>query len=266
VPVGCAYLPGAVWWDPARSASALTGPAELGGTGGDLEEPGREAVAAGDRGRVGACAVDGQREVAAQGGRGRTGPHQLTSWRGREPDGRGRAGWHPSEIACDRGREAPAAVVTPVDRRLAEDHLSPRPGDAGVARDDLPHPVHPVPRCPAPGADGSSADRPGDPPTARHPTTRWTWWPAGDPQHRTRIRSSGTPRRTVCPGTPRRADSERASGEAARSHRSAPSTLLIRRPGTRSLGSLTASAVLTCRCPTPCRIARRPPRTGHRRT
>ena len=89
-----------------------------------------------------------------------------------------------SGAACDRGREAPAgAVVTSADRRLAEDHLPRRPGDAGVARDDLPHPVHPVPRRVTQGADRASADRAGDPTPGRDPAARWSWWPAGDPQH-----------------------------------------------------------------------------------
>ena len=70
-----------------------------------------------------------------------------------------------------RGREAKTAVVASADRRLAEDHLPRRPGDAGVARDDLSHPVHPVPRRTTQGADRSSADQAGDPSPSRHPVT-----------------------------------------------------------------------------------------------
>src|SRR6476659_11459974 len=90
----------------------------------------------------------------------------------------------PAWVACDRGREAPAgAVVTSADRWLVEDHLPRRPGDAGVARDDLSHPVHPVPWRVAQGAHPASADRAGDPTPGGDPAARWSWWPAGDPQH-----------------------------------------------------------------------------------
>ena len=95
--------------------------------------------------------------------------------------------------ACHRGREAEAAVVTAADRRLAEGHLPRRPGDAGVARDDLPHPVHPVPRRAAQGADRASAHRAGDPTPSGHPAARWAWWPARDPQHLRTTRRSRRP-------------------------------------------------------------------------
>ncbi len=70
------------------------------------------------------------------------------------------------------------------DRRLAESHSPRRPGDAGVARDDLPHPVHPVTWCPAQGADCVSADRAGDPTSGRNPAAGWTWRPTGHSQYR----------------------------------------------------------------------------------
>src|SRR5215213_528844 len=44
-----------------------------------------------------------------------------------------------------------------------------RRGDAGVARDDLSHPVHPVPRRLTQGTDRSSADQAGHPTPSRHP-------------------------------------------------------------------------------------------------
>ena len=90
------------------------------------------------------------REVAGHGGRrrpawvprGHGGPEEL----GAGDSVQVLQARHPSEAGCHRGPEASATMVTPADRRLAEGHLSERPGDAGVARDDLPHPVHPVPR------------------------------------------------------------------------------------------------------------------------
>ena len=141
------------------------------------------------------------REVAAQGGRRgyRAASADQLAWaRARRPQ--------PCKLAtrpalrANRGREAPAgAVVTGADRWLVEGHLPRRPGDAGVARDDLPHPVHPVPWCAAPGADRASADRAGDSPPGGNPAPGWPWWPARDPQHlRTPRRGQTTER---YPGT-----------------------------------------------------------------
>jgi transposase, IS30 family len=180
-----AHLVRCVRRDPACSSAKVAGTVEFERAGRDLVWSGREPVAAGDRGGPGSGAVDGR-------SRGRR------SWRPGSvpgcPSGPGgvvagqtspgvQAG-NPSQIACDRGREAPAgAVVTGADRRLVEGHLSRRGGDAGVARDDLPHSVHPVPRCAAQGADGASADRAGDPPSGRHPAPGWPWGPAGNPPY-----------------------------------------------------------------------------------
>ena len=97
----------------------------------------------------------------------RTVRHRLTNWRGHGPDVPALQARDPAATAWNRGREAAtAAVVTAADRRLAEDHLPRRPGDAGVARDDLPHPVHSVPRRVTQGADRASAYRAGPPSAA----------------------------------------------------------------------------------------------------
>ena len=108
------------------------------------------------------------REVAAHGGRGRyrAAPADQQAWaRARRPQAC-KLATHPA-LRAIVGEQLKQRVVTAADRRLAEDHLSRRPGDAGVARDDLPHPVHPVPRRPTQGADRSSAHRAGDPTPGR---------------------------------------------------------------------------------------------------
>ena len=51
-----------------------------------------------------------------------------------------------------RDRQAPAAVVTPTDRRLAQACLPGRREPSRVTRDHLSHPVHPGARCPEEGA------------------------------------------------------------------------------------------------------------------
>ena len=143
------------------------------------------------------------REVAAHGGRDRyrAAPADQQAWaRARRPQAC-KLATHPP-IACDRGREAPAgAVVTSADRRLVEDHLPRRPGDAGVARDDLPHPVHPVPRRVAQGADRSSADRAGDPTSGRDPAARMVV--VAGPGSSTSPNAQPRPSTGRCPGTGR---------------------------------------------------------------
>ena len=138
------------------------------------------------------------REVAAHGGRGRyrAAPADQLAWVAGQASQGVQAG-NPSCATCHRGRPAEAEVVSAADRGLAEDHLPERPGDAGVARDDLPHPVHPVPRRFTQRAHGTSADRAGDPTSGGNPAARWAWGPARDPQH---LR---TTRRSRRPGSPR---------------------------------------------------------------
>src|SRR4051812_34618242 len=113
------------------------------------------------------------REVAAQGGQGgyRAAPADQLAW------ARARR-----RKACKLATR-PALRAISTDRWLVEDDLSRRPGDAGVARDDLPHSVHPVPRCPAPGTDRIPSDRPRHPTAGRNPAARRSWRPARDPQH-----------------------------------------------------------------------------------
>ncbi len=65
--------------------------------------------------------------------------------------------------------------------------------DAGVARDDLPHPVHPVPRRAPARADRASTDRAGDPTPGRNPAAGWSRWPTRDPQHLRTTRRSRRP-------------------------------------------------------------------------
>jgi hypothetical protein len=186
-----------------RPAARRRGPGRLsfGRAGGDLPWSGRGSVVADDRGGSGSFALDDQ-----PGGR-RTRWSGWVSGSSCRPAGvvagqasPGVQAGNPSPVACDRGREAPAgAVVTSADRRLAEDHLSRRGGDAGVARDDLLHPVHPVPRRLTQGTDRSPAHRPGDPTTGGDLATGRTWWPTGHPQH-LRTPAPLKPSTERCPG------------------------------------------------------------------
>jgi DNA-binding CsgD family transcriptional regulator len=102
------------------------------------------AIAAG----LGRAASTVSREVTAGGGRCGYRAAKADSWRGRGPGAGRRASWRPTLSCVTSGRAAEAEVVTAADRRLAEGHSPRRPGDAGVARDDLSHPVHPIPGCP----------------------------------------------------------------------------------------------------------------------
>ena len=157
------------------------GPAELGGTGGDLPGSGRgqslRAIAAGlgAHRRRSAARSPATAAVAGTAPRARTSAAWARATRPKacklatQPG----AGWH-------RGREAPTALVTPADRRLAEADLPRRPRDAGVAREHLPHAVRAVARRAAQGADRLPAHRPGDPTPARGPAARWSRRPARD--------------------------------------------------------------------------------------
>jgi hypothetical protein len=91
---------------------------------------------------------------------------------GIRPDPRRRAASRAPGVACDRGGEAAASVVAAADRWLAQGQLPRRPGDAGVAREHLPHPVRPGAWCVAQGADRLPADRSGDPTYQRSPSAR----------------------------------------------------------------------------------------------
>ena len=124
------------------------------------------------------------REVATNGG-----PHRYRA---------GRA----DQMAWARATRPKACRLAgnPVLRAIVEDKLrrrwSPqqiagwlkltyprRPGDAGVAREHLPHAVRAISRCAAPRADRASAHRASDPPPARSPASRRPRWPARDLEH-----------------------------------------------------------------------------------
>ena len=167
--------------EPRRRAA---GPAESGGAGGDLPRPGRRPVDPGDRGGAGQGALDdqpgGQRQRRPAPLPGRAGgPGGVVAG---DPAEGVQAGRQPG-AACHRGGEAGPSLVPAADRRLAEADLPEASGDAGVAREHLPHPLRAVPRRAAQGADPVSAHRPGDPPPERSAAARRPRRPAEHAAH-----------------------------------------------------------------------------------
>ncbi len=84
---------------------------------------------------------------------------------------------------------------SPSDRGQPGFRLPRRPGDAGVARDDLPVAVRAVPGCAAPGTGRQAAHRASAPPSA--------WGPAGrePPRHGADLRAAGRGRGSSRAGT-----------------------------------------------------------------
>ena len=95
--------------------------------------------------------------------------------------------------ACEAGRDPGlrAIVEEKLQRRWSPQQIAgwlkltlPRPpGDAGVAREHLPHPVRAVARRAAQGADRVPAHRPGHPPPQGRPPARRSRRPAEHPAH-----------------------------------------------------------------------------------
>src|SRR6266851_400799 len=106
------------------------------------------------------------REIKRNGGQAcyRASQAEESAWdRGRRPK-TGKLG-EPS-AGAHRGRQAPTAVVTGADCRLAQAHLSRRYEPSGVTRDHLSQPLHPGPRRPEEGTGGAFAAHPSDAPFA----------------------------------------------------------------------------------------------------
>ena len=155
-----------VWRDQTRATT--TGDRvgfELGGAGGDLAGSGGRSVVAGDRRRR----WDGRRRRSAERSPHNGGRRRYRAARADQQAWSRATRPKPCKLA---GNPALRAIVAEkLTRRWSPQQIAgwlkttypTTSGDAGVARDDLPHPVHPVPRRAAQGADPVSAHRSGDP-------------------------------------------------------------------------------------------------------
>ena len=146
------------WLRPVASVQphgALPIGADAVGTRGDLPWGGRGSLDALDSCAIGRAPSTVSREIRRNGGQ--------ESYRASEAD---QAAWdqarRPKRCKLAQNRalarivaEAPTAVVTGTDRRLAEAHVSGRCELPGVTRDHLSQPVHPGPRGLEKGAGGS---------------------------------------------------------------------------------------------------------------
>ena len=152
----------------ATRAAAQPARADARGARGDLPRRRRRRVGASDRCPSRPCALDDHARA-----RPPRRPPPLPRRRGRPArlaagaaSAALQARPQPAPARARRG-EARAGLVAAADRRLAEAQLPRRRDYAGVARDDLPDPVHPGARRVEARADRAPAPLPLDPPPAR---------------------------------------------------------------------------------------------------
>ena len=102
------------------------------------------------------------REVAETKGRPVTVPATPTRPRGTGRVVRSLVSWHCIERCLAASPTSSSGSGLRSRSPVVEAHLSGRYEQSGVTRDDLPHPLHPVPRRPEKGAAGAPATYAGD--------------------------------------------------------------------------------------------------------
>ena len=159
-----------LWWDSSRPAQPL----RLALTLAEREEISRGVVAGNRSDRSLRFSTERHPRSAGRSSatvaKEATGPVRPTSPPGIGDGAPRPVNWSEPSVGAPRGRQAPTAVVTGADCRLAQAHLSRRYEPSGVPRDHLSQPVHPGPRRPEEGTGGAFAAHPSDAPFApSHP-------------------------------------------------------------------------------------------------